>query len=321
LLLSSAVRDPVVAQQLRAVLASSSQGHLQIFRLDNREVIRHLVDLVVRGEVVLAHVSAAAAAPKGWKKYKHGDRISAPVKFDKGKGKWVAVWTKTTAPTPGELGSAPSNYDINATGTKLTPISPGPEVAQELLTKLEEIEKEVAAAEKEQQDTAKLQKEDEKKLAEAEKEQDAAKTEDEKKGAQVELEIAKEKIKLHELNIEARKKHIEKQKEKVKELGATAERGIENLRLHEQTHLDINAYAAEHANKLLKREPDPTKRQEIIDAAYDIREETDKDQDDLLKAVTFGSIEDDEKLADWISETSSKNYRSTIKEKFKAKGL
>jgi hypothetical protein len=50
LLLSSAVRDAVVAQQLRAVLASSSQGHLQIFRLDNREVIRHSVDLVVRGE-------------------------------------------------------------------------------------------------------------------------------------------------------------------------------------------------------------------------------------------------------------------------------
>ena len=33
------------------------------------------------------------------------------------------------------------------------------------------------------------------------------------------------------------------------------------------------------------------------------------------------SIEDDEKLADWISETSSNNYRSTIKGKFKAKGL
>jgi len=162
LLLSSAVRDPVVAQQLRAVLASSSQVHLQIFRLDNRELIRQMVDLVVRGEVVLAYVSAAAAIPKGWKKYKHGDRISAPVKFDKGKGKWVAVWTTTTAPTPGELGSAPSNFDINATGTKLTPISPGPEVAEELLTTLEEIENKVAAAEKEQQDTAKLQKEDEK---------------------------------------------------------------------------------------------------------------------------------------------------------------
>ena len=51
LLLSSAVRDPVVAQQLRAVLARSSQGHLQIFRLDNREVIRQMVDLVVRGQV------------------------------------------------------------------------------------------------------------------------------------------------------------------------------------------------------------------------------------------------------------------------------
>ena len=51
LLLSSAVRDAVVAQQLRAVFASSSQDHLQVLRLDDREVIRHMVDLVVRGEV------------------------------------------------------------------------------------------------------------------------------------------------------------------------------------------------------------------------------------------------------------------------------
>ena len=233
------------------------------------------------------------------------------------------MWTTTTAPTPDELGSAPSDFDINATGTKLTPISPGPEVAKELLTTLEGIENEVKEAEKEQQDTEKLKKEGEKKLAEAEKERDAAKkkrdsakTEDEKRNAKAEVENAEEKMNGHKLDIEARKAHIEKQKKKVKERRADAKRGIENVRLHEQTHLDINAYVAEHANKLLKREPDPTKRQAIIDAAYDIKEETDKDQDDLLNPITFGSIEDDEKLADWIN-----NYRSTIKAKFKAKGL
>ena len=59
-----------------------------------------MVDLVVRGEVVRAHVSAAAAVPKGWKKYKHGDRITDPVKFDKGKGKWVAVWPITLKRVP-----------------------------------------------------------------------------------------------------------------------------------------------------------------------------------------------------------------------------
>ena len=328
LLLSSAVRDPVVAQQLRAVFASSSQPHMPVLRLDDREVIRQMVDLVVRGQVVLAFVSAAAAIPKGWKKYKHGDRIPAPVKFDKGKGKWVAVWAITPTPNPGDLGAAPSSFDISATGTKLTPISPGALVAEELLTMLEEIEKEVKKAEKEQQDTAKLQKEDEKKLAEAKKERDAAKkkvdaakTEDEKRNAQVELDNAEEWIKHHELNIEARKAHIEKQKEKVKELRAKAERGIENVRLHEQTHLDINAFTAERANELLMHEPDPIKRQKIIDAAIDITEETDDVMDKLINPITFGSIEDDKKLADWISETSSENYRSTIKDKFKAKGL
>ena len=328
LLLSSAVRDPVVAQQLRAVLASSSQDHLPVLRLDDREVIRQMVDLVVRGQVVLAFVSAAAAIPKGWKRYKHGDRIPAPVKFDKAKGKWVKMWSTTTTPDPGDLGEAPSNFEINATSAKLTPITPGPKVAEELVTTLEGIDDEVKEAEKEQQDTAKVQKEDEKKLAEAKKERDAAKmkldaakTEDEKKQAQAELDNAEEWIKQHELNIETRKAHIDKQKEKVKELRAKAKRGIENVRLHEQTHLDINAFTAERANELLKREPDPVKRQKIIDAAYDIAEKTDDVMDDLLNPVDFGSIKADEALADWISETSSQNYRSTIKDKFKAKGL
>ena len=71
---------------------------MPVLRLDDREVIRQMVDLVVRGQVVLAFVSAAAAIPKGWKKYKHGDRLGDPVKFDKTTGKWVAVWPKTTAP-------------------------------------------------------------------------------------------------------------------------------------------------------------------------------------------------------------------------------
>ena len=72
---------------------------------------------------------------------------------------------------------------------------------------------------------------------------------------------------------------------------------------------------------MLKHEPDPTKRQAIIDAAYDIAEKTDDVQDGLLNPGTFGSPEDDTKLADWISETSTENYRKTIKEKFTAKGL
>ena len=159
-------------------------------------------------------------------------------------------------------------------------------------------------AEKEQQDTAKLQKEDEKKLAEAKKERDAAKmkldaakTEDEKRQALAEFEIAEEKVKQHELHIELRKAHIEKLKEKVKEKRAEAKRGIENTRLHEQTHLDITAFTAERANDLLKHEPDPTKRQAIIDAAYDIAEKTDDVQDGLLNPGTFGSPEDDTKLA------------------------
>jgi hypothetical protein len=102
----------------------------------------------------------------------------------------------------------------------------------------------------------------------------------------------------------------------VKELRAKAKRGIENLRLHEQTHLDINAKSAEHASKLMKREPDPAKRQQIIDAAYDIKEKIDDKQDELLNPVNFGSIEDDKKLADWVSETTSTNYRSMIKDEF-----
>ena len=52
---------------------------------------------------------------------------------------------------------------------------------------------------------------------------------------------AEENIKFHEGNVKIRKEHIEKQKQMVKELRAKAKRGIENLRLHEQTHLDINA--------------------------------------------------------------------------------
>jgi hypothetical protein len=158
-LLSRAVRDPLVAQQLRAGLASSSQGRAQIFRLNNREV-RQIVDLVVRGEIVLAPSSVVTLAPKKGKAYKHGDRIGDPVKFDKTLGKWVEVWPITATPDPDEGGKAPSDFEINKTGTKLTPITTGPEVAKLLLDTLEEIEKEVAAAEKEQQDTAKLQKED-----------------------------------------------------------------------------------------------------------------------------------------------------------------
>jgi hypothetical protein len=181
--------------------------------------------------------------------------------------------------TPDEGGKAPSDFEIRKTGTKLTPITTGPEVAKLLLDTLEEIEKEVAAAEKEQQDTAKLQKEDEKKLAEAKKERDAAKkkldaakTEDEKRNAQAEFENAEENIKFHEGNVKIRKEHIASR--------------------------------------------DPAKRQQIIDAAYDIKEKIDDKQDELLNPVNFGSIEDDKKLADWVSETTSTNYRSMIKDEF-----
>ena len=41
-------------------------------------------------------------------------------------------------------------------------------------------------------------------------------------------------------------------------------------------------------------------------------------QDELLNPVNFGSIEDDKKLADWVSETTSTNYRSMIKDEFAA---
>ena len=132
------------------------------------------------------------------------------------------MWPITATPDPDEGGKAPSDFEIRKTGTKLTPITTGPEVAKLLLDTLEEIEKEVAAAEKEQQDTAKLQKEDEKKLAEAKKERDAAKkrldaakTEDEKRNAQAEFENAEENIKFHEGNVKIRKEHIEKQKQMV----------------------------------------------------------------------------------------------------------
>ena len=327
-LLSRAVGDPMVTQQLRAVLAMSPQDHGQVFRLDNREVIRQVVDLVIRGEVILAFTSATASAPKRWNAFKHGDKLPDPVKFDQKRRKWIAVWDTTTTPQPGELGSAPSELEPNATGTKLTPKSQGPQVATELLTTLEEIENEVKEAEKEQQDTAKVQKDEEKELAQAKKERDAAqkkldaaKTEEEKKNAQIDLENAEEKIKMHQMNIEAHKKHIEKQKQKVNELRAKTKRGIENVRLHEQTHFDITAKAAEHANELLKREPDPTKRQTIIDAATAVTEATDEAMDKLLNPINFGAIEDDQKLTDWISESGSPNYRSTIKDKFKAKGL
>ena len=74
---------PACRTTLRAGLASSSQGHAQIFRLNNREVVRQIVDLVVRGEIVLAPCSVVTLAPKKGKAYKHGDSIGDPVKFDK----------------------------------------------------------------------------------------------------------------------------------------------------------------------------------------------------------------------------------------------
>jgi hypothetical protein len=39
--------------------------------------------------------------------------------------------------------------------------------------------------------------------------------------------------------------HIKEQKKKVSELRAKAERGIENVRLHEQTHFNIDAMTAD----------------------------------------------------------------------------
>ena len=103
-LLSRAVRDPLVARQLRAKLASSSQGHAQIFRLNNREVVRQIVDLVVRGEIVIAPSSVVTLAPKKGKAYKHGDRIGDPVKFDKTLA--AAVAQKTGVPDPSAERSA-----------------------------------------------------------------------------------------------------------------------------------------------------------------------------------------------------------------------
>lgn len=325
--LSRAVIDRSAMPRLRAVLASSSRARADVSRLDDQEVLQAIADLVVRGEVALAPASGGTLPPKKGKgkSYKHGDKIPAPVRFDKKKGTWGRVWTLATSPTPGELGSAPSDFsiEIKKDGPHLTPTTTGPEVSKELLTTLEDIQKDIAKAEKEQEDGAKALKENEEKLEAAKKEKKAAEdklkaatTNDEKDDAKAELDNANEKIEMQKILIDANKKHIESQKKKVKDLQAKAERGIENVRLHEQTHLDINAKSVEHANELLKSETDHANRQKIIDAAADFAAATDEKMDQLLNPITFGSKEDDKKLADWISESSSENYHSTIKEMF-----
>ena len=338
-LLSRAVNDRAAMSDLRAVLASLSSERVELSRLDDRDVLNVLADRIVRGEVAFAPAAAGGPAAKTavGKPYEHGLKIPAPVQRNK-KGEWTPVWKIAASPTEGELGKAPSEFSIEIKNgiPVLTPTTTGPEAAQELITTLEEIDKDVATTEKEQADAEKVLEKNEKKLAEAQKEKkaaqkrlDAATTEEERNEAQFDLSNTEEMIKGHELHIEANKKYIQGRKKKVQDLNAQAARGIENVRLHEQAHLNINAKSVELANALqksLKTGPagggtpagDHANRQRIIDAAADFASDADARQDEILNPIKFGSVEDDKKLADWVSETSAENYHSFLKEKFEA---
>ena len=322
-LLSSAMRDPSMAQQIRVGLANSASSSSQILLLDDQEVVRQMTDAVLNGQVVLAETGGGEPAPKGWKPYEHGDKLSPAVRFEKGSGAWVGLWKVSPDGREGDLAFAPSQFEFKPDGAVLTPVTPGAAITAELLATLNGMMDKAKAAEKEQVDTAKTIKEDEKNLAAAENEQAAleatleeATTEEEKKNIQSKLVNAEAKIEHHTNLIKVRKEYIEDQKTKVKELTEAAKRGAENVRLHEQVHLDVTAYAAQQANPLLKRETDPTRRRQIVHGAIAICDETSQLQDDVLNPITFGSAKDDAALAAWISESSSQNYRATIREKF-----
>lgn len=305
--LERAASDPVAVQDLRLSLARSSPG-LQTFRLSDREVIRQVEALVLDGSAVLAPAQTADPPASSLKTYK-GKKFSEPVKLVG--GKWVAVWPISATPTEGELGEVGSTLDRNTASTKATTVFEGPTVAQEMITKLNEMEDD-------KKSTAEAQKEQEQALVEAERKRDdakknleAAQTPSEKREAQAVLEMAEEQVKMHQHNIDTYRNHI-------KELNEKGPRAVRTLRLHEQTHVDITAEVAEHVNKLLKSEADPAKRDTLIDQGIKIAEVVNQEMDKKLNPGTFGSVEDETALKDWISDSALPNYHASIDAHFAA---
>lgn len=77
LVLTSAAGDPAIVQQLRLGLERSTPGNVRTFRLNDREVISQVFDLVVRGDVVLAPASPVKPAAENFKTYKE-NKLTIP---------------------------------------------------------------------------------------------------------------------------------------------------------------------------------------------------------------------------------------------------
>lgn len=301
LVLSRAIGNPVLLQDLRFALDRASHG-TPVFRLDDHEVIRQVEELVVRGEVVLAPDSVASSTATGLKSY-NNDVFGDPVKFSG--GKWIALWDITASPTEGELGEVSSGLDRNAASTQATAVFEGPSVAQKMIDTLNSMEEEKKETEKHRQEQDQKVKDAEKELLDAKNREQTATTEEERNNAAADAVNAQAKIEMHKYLRETHEKHL-------KELKEQGPRAVHVLRLHEQTHLDITVEVARQINLLLTKEASPKKRSLIIDRGIEIADEVNQEMDRQLNPGKFGSEDDKKKLEAWISSTGDPNYRSEI---------
>lgn len=279
------------------------------------------------GSTLAFHVSAGSSttvtvAPppstKGWVTWTHGKKAPAPAVYDAGSDSYVAKWPLVDSAETDELGNAESTFVINKDGTKLTTKTPGPKITQEFLIaingyhrkakeekeKLKTIESDLTAARKQ--------------LAAAKKRLAAAQTDQERTEAEFDLSNAEGSVEIQET--------IRKQAEQAAaQFQAMVTAGIEEVRLHEETHLNLAAKVADTANQLLPKEKSPVLRQRIIDSAFDINEAVDATMDGLLNNQDpLGSQANLERLEKWITprakkdaaEQSEQDYHSEIAEAF-----